>query len=370
MKRTSVQHLYLEDGSINPLLLEKDIIICGCGNDGKKLYIQLKQEDAEAAYFCDSNESLAGGKLFGKTILGYRELWEHKDCNLALAFHMWPQVLKKIDEDFSQRVFADFPFEHETSESECILCESNKLTYSKAHFAPFIQERMFQNREIPTRLMHCKNCELHFSEYRPSDKEMNRLYQGYRNEEYQKQRQKYEATYTREYNNKLFCDEKIIMERKTGMESFLKSYLKDFHNFKNVLDWGGDEGQYIPEVFANSRKFVYEISGNQVVDGVTCLNDLSEVAKIKWDFVMCCHLLEHVSDPLEILNHIVHWLKPRGVLYLELPLEERIFQYSDLEISEHINFFSELTMEKIGTVLGLKTLQIQTDRVIRGLYMW
>ena len=51
-----VNHLYLENGEINPVLLSNPIIIWGIGNDGRKLIAKLKEKKADILFAVDSSE--------------------------------------------------------------------------------------------------------------------------------------------------------------------------------------------------------------------------------------------------------------------------------------------------------------------------
>ena len=46
-----MRHLYMEDGSVNPALFDKKIIIYGCGNDGRKLYKKLMESEKNIESF-------------------------------------------------------------------------------------------------------------------------------------------------------------------------------------------------------------------------------------------------------------------------------------------------------------------------------
>ena len=361
-----MQHLYLENGEINPKLYDCDVIIYGCGNDGQKLYLKLKKANMKVRYFCDSNVELHGSKIYDVPVISWKELSEHSDCNIALAFFRWPEVLERIPDVMKGKVFADFLYEHQT-DKKCILCGSKETTFDNAHFSPFLIERMFCGKEQKTALVHCKNCDLFFSEYRPSPEENNRLYSSYRSEEYLQQRKKYEKGYTLAYNSS-FQEQTYISARKKALVEFLKEHM-DFKSVKNLLDYGGDEGQFIPDEFEKAKKYVYEVSGNQVVEDVMLLTDLTEVNEMQWDFIMCCHVLEHLSNPLEVVENLINITKNGAYLYLELPREERIKCYSDVEINEHINFYSENVLKKIGDIFGVEIVAVRTeDTVIRALY--
>lgn len=303
-----MRHLYMADGSVNPALYDKKIIIYGCGNDGRKLYKHLIESGKNIEYFCDSNKELTGKELYGIKILSCEQLSNYQNYNLALAFHQYPQVLGLIPEKMKQNIFADYLFEH-SGKRTCILCGQDECTYDRAHFAPFLTERMFLGKQQKTRLIHCLNCGLYYSDYRPTEQEIQRLYNGYRNEIYVKQREKYEP----DYNNELYSDNEYHAERKKKVLEFLDPFI-NFEKIKNVLDYGGDEGQYIPDQLSDANKYVYDISGNQTIPNVTLLRTLNSVKQIKWDFILCMHLLEHLSDPLDTLKTLSGLLAVGGVI--------------------------------------------------------
>lgn len=359
-----MQHLYMADGSVNPKLLKRNIIIYGCGNDGKKLYLQLESLKVNVAFFCDSNRELWGKKLFGISILSPEELGKYRENNVALAFHDYPQILDKIPATIKENVFADYVFAHKGKRA-CILCGNEDCTYDRAHFAPFLVERMLLGQNKETKLIHCLHCGLYFSDYRPDETEMGRLYDKYRDEAYVEQRRKYEPN----YSNGEFYGQNILEGRKKRVVNFIEPYI-EFANIKSVLDYGGDKGQFIPEAFVNAEKYVYDISGNKTIEGVTLLSEQEEIKQKNWNFVMCTHLLEHVSEPKAIISDLVSIMKNDTYLYIELPYETCMHQYSDIEINEHINFFRETTMEAIAKLFGLRILNIETDKdgIMKALY--
>lgn len=353
-----VKHLYMPDGSVNPELIKKKILIWGCGNDGKKLYNILKDLNVNVEYFLDSNSDLVGKSVYGIPIVSIEQLSSLQEYNLALAFYRWPDVIGRIPKQIQHNVYADYFYEH-TIECKCILCEEYKCTYDKAHFAPFLKERMLMNKNTATKIIHCQYCGLHFSEYRPNESEIGRLYSGYRDEMYVEQRKRYEPDYS---NGKYHGKED---KRKERLINFARTYV-DFEKVNNVLDYGGDKGQFIPEEFIHAHKYVYDISGNGTVSGVMLLNKVSEMKQIKWDFVMCMQLLEHVVNPKEILTDIVEIMADKAFLYIELPRESNIYQYSDVEINEHINFFTESTMSVIAELFHLAIIRIETENLGKG----
>lgn len=360
-----MEHLYLRDGSVNPDLLKNPIIIWGCGNDGHKLCRLLQEQAAEILAFCDSNCDLHGKQIFGIKVISLENALKMSNINIALAFRQWIDVLDSIKVDESCGIFADSLYEEVLEERvECIICGSRECTGSKAHFAPFLAERMFKKECIKTKLIHCQNCDFWFSLYRPDDLAMGRLYDGYWGEEYVEQRKKYEP----QYSQQPYIDQKNQEVRKKNVSDYLRKWI-DFSIVHTLLDYGGDEGQYIPDLFDKAEKCVYDISGNKVREGIVRLRDLDEVHNRRFDFIMCCHVLEHVSDPMEIIKIMVSVLKENGILYIEVPNENFFKAYSDVEINEHINFFRKDTMLFIAAKMGLQVVNVESDKLLhRAIY--
>lgn len=153
-----------------------------------------------------------------------------------------------------------------------------KVFSGRASFVPFLQERMFEGNSPETKVLYCCNCGSVYSSYRPTDEEICRLYDGYRNDEYVIQRQKYEAYYTYEFNKNLF-EGKCCEDRKNGLSNFLKEML-DFSKINSVLDFGGDKGQFIPDELRAADCYVYDISGAEVVEGVGLIKEPLELKNL------------------------------------------------------------------------------------------
>lgn len=203
---------------------------------------------------------------------------------------------------------------------KCIICEGQNLKKYKAKISLFLAERMFKNKLKENLLIECQDCLFRYYELRPSEEEIAKFYSGYRGEEYQKQREKFEDGYTQEANYNIGHSAENLKNRKLNLTQILESNI-DCSKIKTVLDYGGDQGQFIPEILKNADKYVYDVSGIETIEGVKFIGDENELKNYDWDFIMCCHLLEHVSYPMEILNKILSILKPGGYLYIELPNE-------------------------------------------------
>ena len=363
-----VKHLYLENGSINPNLYEDSFVIWGMGGEGERLWQSLPDDAREKVIcFLDSDMKKVGMKFHGKPICHSDTLKNlHDDVCVALAFNAWPEVESLIS-DQNYHVFADYRYEHEPTGGgqTCIVC-GGTCVESKAHFAPFIEEREFLGHPPTSKLVTCKDCGLSFSSYRPNDEEMARLYTGYRGEEYYNTRHKHEPQYTQAENNRYTTDEYISL-RRNRLQNFIAEYVS---GVKTVLDYGGDKGQFIPERFKDAKKYVFDISGIKPCDGVENICRLDDLFHQEFDFVMCCHLLEHVSNPMEIAANLARCVAQGGYVYVEVPYETRFLRYSDYAFHEHINFFTEEALRALGKRLHWNVVKWDTlgGSILRMLY--
>jgi len=92
--------------------------------------------------------------------------------------------------------------------------------------------------------------------------------------------------------------------------------------------------------------------------------------------VVCMQVLEHVAEPLALLQEILPAMGPATLLYLEVPHEALVRQHppgTDLaphkrHWHEHINFFTPASLHQLARRAGLRvldTLQLPIDNGAR-----
>jgi hypothetical protein len=215
---------------------------------------------------------------------------------------------------------------------DCPCCNSQPVQIS-AQLSQFVIWRITGNNpgsDTDTVLCHCEQCDFYFSLQRFEDNEMHRLYQGYRNEMYNQMRKQCEPA----YKEQLYSLD-YINSRKEFINLLIYKHVS---NLQSILDYGGDDGAYIPDV---PVKFVYDVSGVEPVPGVNkYLLDNHDC----FDLVMNCQVLEHVSD----VNKLIIDLKARTkeYLYIEVPAY-RDPPAVNMVIGEHINFFREQSLHAL-----------------------
>ncbi len=272
---------------------------------------------------------------------------------------------------------------------ECLICKSKNTVSNKTKVSKFLCSRMLDGKQKDTYLIYCKDCGFSYYDFRPSDEEMKKFYLGYRNEEYQKQRQASECWYTPQINELIGKNTTEAKNREKNLTEIINKCV-DLNKITNVLDYGGDMGQHIPHIFSDKKKYVFDISEVEPVEGVTALKDFSKING--FDFIMCSGLLEHISNPVEITERIISLMNKGGYLYVEIPFDSPFYtkktdslqflfnKYYSLKniiqyyietkkeniikpMHEHINFFTLQAVNKLLSDLGLEIVYSDMKKI-------
>ena len=114
----------------------------------------------------------------------------------------------------------------------------------------------------------------------------------------------------------------------------------------SVLDYGGAQGLNLVPFTARYRCYLIDYVEHRIPPGVERLGrDLDDFhQEMRFDLILLCHVLEHVTHPVELLGRLAALLAAGGQLYVEVPLgafrEWRVFK----EPLTHVNFFSEQSL--------------------------
>lgn len=264
--------------------------------------------------------------------------------------------------------------------NHCVVCGSQRITKKIGAFAPFIAHRVLDYPILHvvingagmfpplfTNSLRCQECDFVFSQIRFDNDEMARLYHDYRGDEYARIRDIYEPGYAA--INPLIGDGAVEIEnRQRSVDDFLRDAV-DPATISTLLDYGGDKGQHIPTLFSHCRKFVYEISNVAPLAGIETVSDLDTVGAV--DFVMCCHVQEHLPYPGETLAAIKRVCTRGTKVFLEVPLEMSLddpLQESQVpsQFHEHINFFTPRSLYALATANGFKPLKLEVRNIETG----
>lgn len=275
---------------------------------------------------------------------------------------------------------------------ECVICGCTSLRQKRGVVSPFLAKRIWERKPFPVALADCFDCGFEFFNPRLVTTEEERLYAGYRSTEYQTMRRSFEPWYTEKLNADLSSPESW-QHRKSLIASLFRERLNlDGRTFDSVLDFGGDRGDLIAELFPASRRFVYEISGVKPIAGVEPLRTLEECRRHPIDLIITSNVLEHVGSPREVISQIATIAGPQTRVFNEVPLEsptdwrsrlKRLAQTGILSITrpalawqvtgrgmfnlmhEHVNYFSQHSLDRLMQVSGFDVVT-SGDYVVSG----
>jgi SAM-dependent methyltransferase len=134
-----------------------------------------------------------------------------------------------------------------------------------------------------------------------------------------------------------------------------------------VLDLGGGDGKLLaPFADAGSECFLLDYNPDPM-PGVTrlgaTLDDLDP--GVRFDAVVCSHVLEHLAEPRETLERLAAHVEPGGVLFAEVPAELWRRVPIDRDPVTHVNFF---TTGSLRALLERSGFAPATVKQVRGSY--
>jgi hypothetical protein len=235
--------------------------------------------------------------------------------------------------------------------------------------------------------------------HRFDDDTLAAMYSGYRNERYLSIRRRWEPWYSRDANSATEPGSEAVAERVGFVTSIVGSYI-DINSLRNIVDYGGDEGQFFPAGYSGP-KYVIEVSGKDLVDGVQAASSLDELPD-RPHLVIAAHLLEHLVDPAALVKEIRAAVGDDGLFYAEVPLDRpkvrrwhagtpyrgflkwvsatragwiaadfaagvarnfgrRVPRLGAVKQSEHINYFSAQSLQALLADGGFRVVSTQAD---------
>ena len=271
----------------------------------------------------------------------------------------------------------------------CPICLEPSVLIAYAQLAPWIEDLLSLDKTTSS-LHECKSCEFSYFSYRYSDDEMEKLYSGYRSDSYLKARSSWEFWYSKRINDFWLQPNNVSIRRNRIIEH-LKHQNLDITSISSCLDFGGDEGQFAPEHIPRDKNFILDLSGKSDSEKFTYIKNV-ESLPAPVELVLCCMTLEHVASPRRIIQDLAQ--STYDYVYLEVPHDsfkvskfhkttfykrylrsvrksKTLFVLLDfitgvirnylglvpwfgiVKQSEHINYFSSLSILKLGTIAGL-----------------
>lgn len=285
----------------------------------------------------------------------------------------------------------------------CPICDGAAAVKAHARLAPFIATLIGSTINQATKLLSCATCDFDFFEKRYSTEEDEAIYSEYRTGKYLKVRQNWEPWYTNSVNEAYVPENPSVDVRVNFMEEVISHSLVG-PSLDLVVDVGGDQGQFFPKREIKN-KVVIDLSNKKLRPGVSRIGNMGQL-KSQADLIIAAHLLEHLSDPQAFLVEMRSHLRPGGHIYLEVPLDrpairkwhssntyakylkainsKPVFVFLDfltgvlrnfgftvprigiVKESEHINYFSSNSLEKIAIKSGYTIIHSAQDNSSRA----
>ena len=199
----------------------------------------------------------------------------------------------------------------------CLACGANVEKIAHGVIAPWITQLSGQKEPQFTALLKCNTCDFRFFEKRFTDDEMAAMYSGYRNDEYYAVRNSWEPWYRRTVNDAYSDGSDHVDERVAFMTKILISAGLDEANI--VVDFGGDEGQFFPEIKIQKR-LVIDVSNKPLRNNVARVPSLEDITD-HIDLIVAAHIAEHVNDPIDFFHNLISHLSSGSYLYVEVPMD-------------------------------------------------
>lgn len=152
---------------------------------------------------------------------------------------------------------------------------------------------------------------------------------------------------------------------------------------KKVLDFGCGAGGFLHLV----KGYCREVAGveldkniNKTInsEGIQCYNNLLNIEG-KYDVITLFHVLEHLVNPIEILEELKQFLEPNGIIVIEVPNADDALltlyeneKFADFTYwSCHLYLYNNFTLKKLIEQAGYKmklVKQIQRYPLSNHLY--
>jgi SAM-dependent methyltransferase len=124
----------------------------------------------------------------------------------------------------------------------------------------------------------------------------------------------------------------------------------------DILDYGGADGRLMQAFLQPGRSCALVDYTPQAIPGVVKLADTLESlpAGRNFDLIVCSHVIEHVAEPLQVVQSLSRRLRPEGALYVEVPMEIWRKPPWQREPVTHINFFTPNSLWNLLHLAGLE----------------
>ncbi|MDX6711018.1 MAG: hypothetical protein QOH96_2034 [Blastocatellia bacterium] len=226
------------------------------------------------------------------------------------------------------------------------------------------------------RVVECTDCRLIFQEFVPNDELLCRIYAHWTFPE---------AAATRNLENLGSNVQQYVKEQ------LLLKYWSNDRKLR-VLDYGMGHGRWCEIAYAFGHKvYGYEFEDtrekNATQRGVVNVVAYDDIAKGEFDFINAEQVFEHLTQPMEVLRHLVKGLKPGGMIRIGVPSgilvkrnlsrgtgydfrKRQRFGLNPIEPLQHLNCFTAQSLVRLGNEAGLNRYLFPIIHLIAAQQNW
>ena len=186
-----------------------------------------------------------------------------------------------------------------------------------------------------------------------------------------------QAFYDNEYRISLQSDEHDqLYETRKGKPVFRTDHQAqivlelDLPQNAKILDFGAAKATTLKKVFdqrSDLIPYVFDVSedyrshwASWVDEDNQATYQLPHAWHGKFDVITAHFVIEHVEEPVQILKELAQCLSPEGRLFFSVP--DPLGNSGDLLVADHLNHFTEVSLQKAIALSGLKVERInQSD---------
>lgn len=163
---------------------------------------------------------------------------------------------------------------------------------------------------------------------------------------------------------------------KTYDDDFRRSnIIKEFDNINSILDFGCGNGGLLNLIDNKIKKYGIELNNDSInylnQNNVKAYNSLSQIeGEIKFDCISLFHVLEHLSNPIEILIEIKKYMHDKTILIIEVPSANDILitKYNCKSFknftfwSEHLCLYTAETLSQLLKKVKFTEISIKNEQ--------
>jgi 2-polyprenyl-3-methyl-5-hydroxy-6-metoxy-1,4-benzoquinol methylase len=181
--------------------------------------------------------------------------------------------------------------------------------------------------------------------------------------------------YSSSTSYEIYDNESSMAKDYLNKATYQKKYIDRFLLIKNmkILDFGCATAFKLHEFKGNGN----ELYGFDTSDecaliakkkyNIDVLTKFDDIKNIKFDFVILSHVLEHLIDPVSVLNFLKSIMDNDSKIYIEVPYINTFNNVDGDEIFghitfEHVNYFNEQSLHNFMKKMGFKELSLTINK--------